>query len=261
VPLVETADGTGLHWQERGDGPAVLVAGISYGYPDMVRGLIDDLAPDHRVVLPDLRGTGGSSRRGPYDLATDVADLTAVVEETGPMAVAVGLGDGSLRAIELAAGRPDLIDAVVLSGYAPLSRDELRGLEGLVASTPVLSALVTLLETDFRAAVRTIVETGSPELDEAEIRERVDGVVEHCSHEAAVARMRGWIAADSGEPARALGDRLWILHHPRNPWFPVELVERIPDLLPDAHVETVADGALARPDLTAAVVRRITPAG
>jgi hypothetical protein len=73
--------------------------------------------------------------------------------------------------------------------------------------------------------------------------------------------MRGWIAADSEEAARALGDRLWVLHHPRNPWFPPELAERIPLLLPEAHVEEVADGALSRPDLTAAVVRRITAAG
>jgi pimeloyl-ACP methyl ester carboxylesterase len=261
MPLTELADGTTLHWHEWGDGPGVLVAGIAYGYPAMVRGLVDDLATDHRVVLPDLRGTGRSSRHGPYDLETDVADLRAVLEEAGPAAVAVGLGDGTLRTIELGAARPDLIEAVVLSGYAPLSRYELRGLEGLVASTPVLSALVRLLETDFRAAMRTMVETGSPDLDGAGVRERVDRAVEHCAHEAVVARMRGWIAADSEEAARALGDRLWVLHHPRNPWFPPELAERIPLLLPEAHVEEVADGALSRPDLTAAVVRRITAAG
>jgi pimeloyl-ACP methyl ester carboxylesterase len=68
VPLTENADGTTLHWHEWGSGPCVLVAGIAYGYPAMVRGLVADLAADHRVLLPDLRGTGRSSRHGPYDL-------------------------------------------------------------------------------------------------------------------------------------------------------------------------------------------------
>ena len=253
-------DGTTLHWEERGEGPGVLIAGISYGYPGMIRGLIDDLAADHRVVVPDLRGTGGSSRHGPYDMDTDRADLAAVLERSGGVAVAIGLGDGTMRAIELAAARPDLVETVLLSGYAPLSRGEGTDTEGLSSSAPVLSALVKLLETDYRSAVRTIVETGNIGLDEATVHERVAGIVANCSHEAAVARMRAWVGfdADAGDSARTLGGRLWILHHPRNPWFSAELAERLPELLPEAHLEQVADGALNRPDLTAAVVRRIT---
>jgi pimeloyl-ACP methyl ester carboxylesterase len=263
MPLIRLPDETTLHWSEQGDGPGVLIAGISYGYPGMFQGLVDDLATDHRVVVPDLRGTGGSSRHGPYDMATDVGDLAAVVGSTGPIAVAIGLGDGTMRAIELAAARPDLVETVLLSGYAPLSPGEGGDTEGLSASPPVLSALVKLLETDYRSAIRTIVDTGNIGLDEATVHERVAGIVAHCSHEAAVARMRAWVGfdADTGDSARALGGRLWILHHPRNPWFSAELAERLPQLLPEAHLERVADGALSRPDLTAAVVRGLTSAG
>jgi pimeloyl-ACP methyl ester carboxylesterase len=260
VPVLEQADGVTLHWAEEGDGPGVLISGIAYGYPEMVGGLVEDLAIDHRVVVPDLRGTGGSSRRGPYDAETDLTDIAAVLDQSGPAAVAVGFGDGGLRAVQLATRRPDLVEAVLLSGYAALSRGEARGTEALSSSAQVLSALVTLLETDYRAAIRAIVETGSPDLDEAAVRERVDRVVAHCSHDAAVARMRAWIdfEIDAGDSARLLGDRLWILHHPRNPWFSADLAARIPELLPDARLEEVADGAMSRPDLTAAVVRRIT---
>lgn len=258
---LEVPDGTTISWRELGSGPGVLVAGISYGYPEMFQGLVDDLAADHRVVVPDLRGTGDSSRRGPYEMAVDLADLAAVLERAGDVTVGIGLGDGALRAVELAAARPDLVDSVVLSGYAPLFRHELPGGAGLSGSGSVLSALVTLLETDYRSAIRTIVSTGSPELGEAGIRERVDRVVANCTHEAALARLRNWIQVDSGDAAQALGDRLWILHHPQNPWFPGELVERVPELLPEAQLELVEDGALNRPDLTSAVVRRITGAG
>ena len=251
-------DGTTLHWTEDGAGPLVLVAPIAYSHPETIRGLIDDLAADHRVVVPDLRGTGGSSRHGPYDVATDVGDFAAVLAETGPAAVAIGLGDGTLRCVELAATRPELARSVVLSGYAPLFRGERRETHGLAGSSEVLGALLQLVETDYRAGLRTIMETGNPGLDEAAIRERVDGVVAHCSRESAVARLRSWVELDVGESALALGNRLWILHHPRNPWFPAELADRIPELLPEARLEHVEDGALSRPDLTAAVVRRIT---
>jgi len=249
-----------IHWEEAGAGSGVLICRIAYGYPETLRGLIDDLAADHRVVVPDLRGTGGSSRRGPYDFATDLADFTAVLEEAGGARVAIGLGDGTLRSVELAARRPDLVESVVLSGYAPLFRDERRETRGLAGSGQVLRALLTLVETDYRAGLRTILETGNPGLDEQTIRERVDGSAAHCSRDAALARLRSWIELDVGNSALALGDRLWILHHPRNPWFPAELAGRIPELLPEARLERVDDGALSRPDLTAEVVRRITRA-
>jgi pimeloyl-ACP methyl ester carboxylesterase len=258
MPKLELPDGTVLHWREQGDGPGVLVAGIGYGSPAPFQALVDDLSRDHRVVVPDLRGTGESSRHGPYDMDTDRSDLAAMLERSGPVEVAIGLGDGCLRAVELAAARPDLVGWVLMSGYAPLSRGELN--EGLSGSGQVLGALVRLFETDYRAGLRTIIETGNPGLEEAEIRARVDRAAAHCSHESAIARLRGWIAVDVREPAVALGDRLWILHHPRNPWFPEELADRIPELLPEARLELVDDGALSRPDQTSAVVRRITGA-
>jgi pimeloyl-ACP methyl ester carboxylesterase len=261
VPELDRPDGVTISWEETGTGPGVLIARIAYGSPETIRGLIDDLAADHRVVIPDLRGTGESSRRGPYEFDTDVADFAAVLEESGGVKVAIGLGDGTLRTVELAATRPHLVDSVLLSGYAPLFRGERRDTHGLAGSAQVLSALLQLVETDYRAGLRTIVETGNPELDEARMRARVDGIVAHCPQEAALTRLRNWIERDVGESALALGDRLWILHHPRNPWFPAELAERIPELLPEARLEHVDDGAHSRPDQTAAVVRRITAAG
>jgi pimeloyl-ACP methyl ester carboxylesterase len=257
VPELERPDGTTIYWEEKGAGPGVLIARIAYGYPETTRPIIDDLAADHRVVIPDLRGTGRSSRRGPYDFDTDAADFIAVLERSGPVRVAIGLGDGNLRSVELAVLRPDLVEFVVLSGYAPLFRGERSDTQGLAGSGQVLGALLKLLETDYRAGIRAILETGNPELDEATIRQRVDGSVAHCSQEAALARLRNWIERDAGEAALALGDRLWILHHARNPWFPA-LAERIPELLPEARFEEVEDGALSRPDQTAAVVRRLS---
>ena len=50
-------------------------------------------------------------------------------------------------------------------------------------------------------------------------------------------RMRSWIGDDALEPARALGDRLWILEHGGNPWFPIEVARRSRALIPEAHIQ------------------------
>ena len=93
------------------------------------------------------------------------------------------------------------------------------GGEGLAASISVLKALLTLLETDYRPGVYAFVSSGNPGYDDAAIQQRVDSIVAHCRQEAALERIRSWVADDPTEPARQLGDRLWILHHEANPWF------------------------------------------
>jgi hypothetical protein len=70
--------------------------------------------------------------------------------------------------------------------------------------------------------------------------------------------MRDWVSDESMEEARSVGGRLWILEHGRNPWFTIEAISHVRQLLPEAHVEQVADGPLTRPELTAAVVRELT---
>jgi hypothetical protein len=42
------------------------------------------------------------------------------------------------------------------------------------------------------------------------------------------------------------------------PWFPTELAGPLRGVLPEAHIETVADGLVSRPDITAGVVWQIT---
>jgi pimeloyl-ACP methyl ester carboxylesterase len=258
MPLLRRPDGAEIFWEERGEGPLVVMATQFFGYPELLEGLTDDLVADHRVVTYHLRGTGRSTRTGPYDMPTDAADLCALTDEVEGPAVIVAMGDGANRAVRAAAARPDLVRDVVSPGGNPLGRNATRGTEALAASESVLEALVGLLDTDYRAALRTMVDTANPQLDEESRRERVDRTVDHCPHEAAAPRLRAWIDDDAGDEARALGDRLWILEHGKNPWFPIEVVRQTRELLPEAHVEEVVDGPLSRPDITAAVVRGLT---
>jgi pimeloyl-ACP methyl ester carboxylesterase len=261
MPRLPRPDGVELHWEARGSGPPVLVVLHWAGHPRLVEPLLEDLARGHRVGLYHPRGTGESTRRGPYDLATDAADLAAVAEAAGPGAVVIGNADASHRAI-LAAREPGSEIAAVVT-----HNDFLPGLpssgstDALAESPSVLQALLQMVKTGYRAAVHTLMESTNPDFDEQEVQQRVEEVIAFADQDSAVGRLQAWIQ-DRAAPAAAadLGERLWWLVTPTNPWFPPDLAPRVREVLPRAHVEILDDGPFNRPDLTAAIVRRITAA-
>jgi pimeloyl-ACP methyl ester carboxylesterase len=260
MPRIARPDGVELHWEERGSGPSVVIAMHWNGHPRPIEPLLDDLARDHRVVLYHHRGTGQSTRAGPYDVATDAADLAAVVEAAGERAAAViALLDAVPRAIQGALRLPDAVGTVVAVNSMLRVRTRDAGADAMADSPSVLRAMLQMIETSYRAGVRTLVTTGNPDFDEGEVHQRVEEIVEFVEPDAATERLRGWIRDTTLlDNARAIGARLWWLTIPTNPWFPADLDARLHELLPDAHVETLEEGPFNRPDLTAAVIRRIT---
>src|SRR5215210_2378428 len=110
----------------------------------MYRVLLDDLASDHRVLVYHPRGAGESTRRGPYDVQTDLDDLEAIVEFAGGAAILLGVSDGNIRAVRLAARRPDLARAVVAIAGSTLGQTTTDS-EALAGSRQVLSAFATLM--------------------------------------------------------------------------------------------------------------------
>lgn len=261
MPLLERPDGARIHWEERGEGPTVVFVIHFFGFPGVFEGLFADLSRDHRVVTYDPRGMGESSTDGPYDMATDADDLGALIEEVGSPALLVGMGDGINRAVELAAERPELVAAVLSPGGNPIGRQAAEGTDALVDSPAVLKALISMMDTDHRAALRTMVASANPQMSEEEARERVDRVAAYCPQDAAAARLRAWIGSVPLEEARVVGNGLWLLTlEDDNPWFPNDTTARTRELLPEVNMEQVEYGPISRPDLTAAVIRRITSA-
>jgi pimeloyl-ACP methyl ester carboxylesterase len=260
VPKLRLPDGVELHWEERGEGPLVVISAPCVSVPTAFRALGDELARDHRVVFYDARGTGHSTRTGPYNIPTDTRDLAALLAELGEPAVLISFGDALHRSVEASAIRPELVSAVVSPGVAPLGsgRDYSGVDDGLASSPAVVGALVRLFETDYRSGLRTVVEGGNPQFSPEQVQQRIDEVVAYSPFEATLGRLRGWISHDSRESGRALGDRLWVLTFVGNMWFPPELADAIRRDVPEARIEEVEDGAVSRPDLTAEVVRRIT---
>jgi pimeloyl-ACP methyl ester carboxylesterase len=260
MPTLTRPDGTRIHWEERGSGPLVVLASHFFAYPEAFDDLIADLTADHRVITYDTRGTGKSTREGPYDVPTDAADLGALIEEAGGPAVVIGMGDGANRGVKLAVARPDLVEAVVTPGGNPIGRRAAEVTDALVDSPSVLDALLGMIDTDYRSALRTIVSGGNPQMDEDEKRERVDRVVEYTPQEVGAARLRAWIDDRVLEGSRAIGGKLWILTFGSNEWFPDAAMDKTRELIPEAHIEAVEDGPVSRPDITANAIRRITSA-
>ncbi|WP_329256167.1 alpha/beta hydrolase [Actinoallomurus sp. NBC_01490] len=107
-----------------GKGPAVL---LLHGFPHTWRlwaKVIPGLARHHRVIAPDLRGLGATTRAADgYDaatLATDAEELLTALGE--PSAAVVGIDAGAPPAFLLALRRPGRVRRLVLmeSSLGPL---------------------------------------------------------------------------------------------------------------------------------------------
>jgi pimeloyl-ACP methyl ester carboxylesterase len=271
MPRLARPDGVELHWEERGEGPPLVLAPYWSGHPGVYEALLADLASDHRVVTWDARGTGESTPAGPYDMETDCSDLEAILETArrpprgdGRAAAVIAIADGANRAVHVAASRPELVAAVIAFGTGPLARIHLEGSEGMVASDAVVGAFIEMLERDYRGALRSLLSATNAQMSDAELRERVGRQISYCPQEPAAARVRAWAADDPTAASQETGGRLWILSAPdvAGPWLPPEDERRrlIEALTPKAHVEEGEAGAgpISQPGVSAATIRRIT---
>lgn len=115
-------DGATLHVRVGGKGPAVVLLHGFGDTGDMWAPLAADLARDHQVVVPDLRGMGLSSQpAGGYDKRTQAADIRAVLTKLGlDRAVIVGHDIGTMVAYAYAVRYPEkTVKLVVMDAPVP----------------------------------------------------------------------------------------------------------------------------------------------
>jgi pimeloyl-ACP methyl ester carboxylesterase len=263
MPTLERPGDVALHFSEHGEGPLVLLAPYWSGQPDVYESFLSDLAQDHRIVTWDARGTGESTRQGPYDIETDSADLEAMLDHVGPAAIVISVANGCNAATHVAARRADLIGTVLAFGAGPFSLADFEGSEAMLGSEGVVTAFLGMLERDYRGALRTVFSSTNAQMSEDELRERISSQLEYCPQDAAVARVRAWAADDPREAAAALGGRLRIFSSDgvAGTWLP-PLAERrkiMARVTPEAEVEEIADeeGPISRPDLVASRIREL----
>jgi pimeloyl-ACP methyl ester carboxylesterase len=127
------ANGVELNVAITGEGPAVL---LLHGFPHTWRlwtHVMGGLAERHRVIAPDLRGLGASTRAADgYDAGTLATDAEALLDAVGETSAAViGIDAGTPPAFLLAMRRPDLVRRLVVM-ESLLGR--LPGAEGFLAN-------------------------------------------------------------------------------------------------------------------------------
>jgi pimeloyl-ACP methyl ester carboxylesterase len=109
-------NGVTIHVRSGGSGPAVV---LLHGYGetgDMWAPLAVDLARDHTVIVPDLRGLGLSSKpSGGFDKKTQAEDVDGVVTALGVRQADVVAHDiGNMVAFQFAARHPERVRRLVL---------------------------------------------------------------------------------------------------------------------------------------------------
>jgi pimeloyl-ACP methyl ester carboxylesterase len=257
VTILSRPDGAKIHWEQRGEGPVLYIAhNPMVSMPGNFDALLADLARDHRVVTWDPRGAGQSSGGGPYDLDTDAGDLAALVEKVGLGGVSVSLGY-SPAPLELVGTQPELFAAVVLAGFPQFAPPDGDDPESLIDSGSVAAATIQMAGIDPRALLRTWMALGNPQLNEAELLERMEAQIAYCPVSAGVPRVESYLSYDASRSCAALGDRLWMIHW-ENPISADRSLARLRARLPEARIVETEDGPISRPDQTAAVVREVT---
>jgi pimeloyl-ACP methyl ester carboxylesterase len=121
-------DGVRLYYEERGQGPAVL---LSHGFgasAAMWRGQLEVFAPSHRLVAWDLRGHGESDSPGDqalYSQAHAVEDMRALLDHLGiARAVIAGHSLGGFLSLAFHLRHPGRVRALVLQGCGPGYRND-----------------------------------------------------------------------------------------------------------------------------------------
>jgi pimeloyl-ACP methyl ester carboxylesterase len=97
-----------------GDGPRLLALHGGPGMSNCLGSLLDELRSGYRIATFQQRGVPPSVESGPYDIATAVADVVAVLDHLDwQTAYLVGHSWGGHLALHVAASRGDRVDGVL----------------------------------------------------------------------------------------------------------------------------------------------------
>lgn len=266
MPLSAAADGFRLAYDRHGEpgAPPVL---LLHGWPgdrtDMTA-VAERLAPAHDVVVPDLRGFGGSDShdRDPaeqYSAAAQARSLTALLVELDLSEVVVaGYDVGSRVGQQVAKDRPGLLRALVVTPPAPgvgrriLAERPVR--EFWYQSFHQLDLARELVDGDARAARAYLRHFWShwsgPEFTPDD--ERLDQLAVAYGAPGAFVASINWYRSGGGAVARSLAETtpdpadrvtvpttfLWPEH---DPLFPRDWSDRVGEFFADVTV-TPVDG-------------------
>ncbi|WP_208627310.1 alpha/beta fold hydrolase [Halomicrobium sp. IBSBa] len=120
---VTAADGTEIGYEYQGGGDPIILVHGSMATRHTWDRLRPRLGEDRSIVVPDRRGRGASGDADAHSLATEVADLTAIIDAVEGDPAVFGHSFGGLCALE--AARQRSVDRLILYDPTVLT-DEFR---------------------------------------------------------------------------------------------------------------------------------------
>jgi len=138
--VVHTIDGLRLYFRDYDAAhgartPVICLPGLTRCHRDFTA-IAEILAPDRRVICPDMRGRGGSDHDpepANYNPVTETGDVLHLIDLLDlPPAVVIGTSRGGIQAMLMAQMRPDALAGAVLNDIGP--KIEKRGLLRIVAT-------------------------------------------------------------------------------------------------------------------------------
>ena len=227
-----TSGGVRIAYEEAGKGdPAVVLIHPPLGFRSQLGPVFEHLARSHRVLAPDLRGTGASDvPASGYTIGDFAADVVAVCRDAAvDRVVLCGHSLGAAIALDVASIQPDMVAGIVMLDGAVLYPDAVRN--------QVLTGLVPALEGDgwleaLRGffAGRMFVPVDPPEL-----RAQVLASLAALPRQLPAAVMRDGFARDFAPQIAARQHPLMFVRAT----VPADL-DRLKQLRPDAVVASVA---------------------
>ena len=133
-----------LHWEERGDGPPLLLVMGHLYTGRMWAPILDGLAAHHRVIWFDNRGTGDSGSTKDATIADLGDDAFAVLDAAGVDSADVfGVSQGGVVVLDMAMRHPERVRSVIVGCSGILTADKKgdapkKGLSLLYYVPPVL---------------------------------------------------------------------------------------------------------------------------
>jgi pimeloyl-ACP methyl ester carboxylesterase len=264
VTLTEPVDGFRLAYDRAGRGPAVV---LLHGWPGDrtdYRDVVARLSTAADVVVPDLRGFGGSDKHPgdpaqQYSAEAQARSVVGLIEELGLQRPVLGGYDiGSRIAQTLARQRPDLVGALVIGPPLPgigerilQARSQQEFWYQPFHQLDLAEELIDGHPEAVRGYLRHFWSHWSGP-DFAPDDKRLDHLVAVYGPAGAFTASIGWYRAGAGAVARTLAEqeprpqdrlstRTTVLWPEHDPLFPPEWSDRLDAFLADVRLEFLND--------------------
>jgi pimeloyl-ACP methyl ester carboxylesterase len=116
-----SSDGTTIGWHRLGTGPAVVVVHGALATGEQFLPVAHAPADEYTLFLVDRRGRPLSGHAEDHDLATEIADIEAVLAVSGPGATLFGHSYGGIVSAAIAAAGADISALVLYESPLPVA--------------------------------------------------------------------------------------------------------------------------------------------